>query len=67
MEIKIVWARNLIKKNAKEKCLWDREDPVHATLTYPEIKMWSKVYVVYEWGHLGNEEVITMKIANNPK
>jgi len=28
--------------------------------------MWSKVYVVHELGHFGNE-VITMKIANNRK
>jgi hypothetical protein len=56
----------LSEKPDKDKCLWDREDPVHATLTYTEIKMWSKVYVVYEWEHLGNE-VITMKIANNRK
>jgi len=28
--------------------------------------MWSKVYVLYEWGHFVNE-VITMKIANNWK
>jgi hypothetical protein len=62
MEIKIVWAS---EKPDKEKCLWDREDPVHATLTYPEIKMWSKV--VYELGQFGNELVITMKIANNLK
>jgi hypothetical protein len=56
----------LSEKPDKEKCLWDREDPVHATLTYPEIKVWGKVYIVYDWGHFGNE-LITMKIANNPK
>ena len=54
------------EKPDKEKCLWDREDLVHATLTYPKIKMWSKVYVVYEWGHFG-KEVIMMKIANSRK